>query len=436
MVSNILPLRVVIHPKDSFDDLLQQVSWRMHQCLRHQRYRAELSSDESGLYGTIINIMPFDYDLRFAGYPSHAHNLSLGPVAELAIAVYDRHDGSNPRIDFDANQANYTAEVLASHQVRFLGMLAQLAKSPEVSLHRLEILEPRERELLLDSFNATVRPLPEATLPELFEAQVARDPQAIAVVFGKESLTYGELNARANRLSHYLIGLGVGPESLVGIVLERSFEMIVALLATMKAGGAYLPLDPNYPFARRTQTLDDVVPALVLTSETLRTRLAQNAEVFSLDAPESQTALEQSATHNPRDVERHSALLPHHPAYVIYTSGSTGMPKGVVVTQAGISSMAGAQLECMAVSRESRVLLFASLNFDASLWEVAMALSTGATLVLLREEERSGSALRDLLLAQAVTHATLPPAVLASLEEGDDLLLKGVIVAGEACPEN
>jgi len=222
----------------------------------------------------------------------------------------------------------------------------------------------------------------------------------------------------------------------VGIVLERSFEMIVALLATMKAGGAYLPLDPNYPFARRTQTLDDVVPALVLTSETLRTRLAQNAEVFSLDAPESQTALEQSATHNPRDVERHSALLPHHPAYVIYTSGSTGMPKGVVVTQAGISSMAGAQLERMAVSRESRVLLFASLNFDASLWEVAMALSTGATLVLLREEERSGSALRDLLLAQAVTHATLPPAVLASLEEGDDLLLKGVIVAGEACPEN
>ena len=219
----------------------------MRQCLRHQRYRAELSSDESGLYGTIINITPFDYDLRFAGYPSHAHNLSLGPVAELAIAVYDRHDGSNPRIDFDANQANYTAEVLASHQQRFLGMLAQLLMAPEVSLHRLEILDPRERGLLLDSFNATERPLPEATLPELFEAQVERDPQAIALVFGKEWLTYRELNARANRLAHYLIGLGVGPESLVGIVLERSIEMVVARLATMKAGGAYLPLDPNYP---------------------------------------------------------------------------------------------------------------------------------------------------------------------------------------------
>ncbi len=184
MVSNVLPLRVVIDLKDSFDDLLRPVSCRMRQCLRHQRNRAgdlqsgqPLSPEELGLYDTIVNIMPFDYDLRFAGYPSHAHNLSLGPVAELAIAVYDRRDGSNPRISFNTpNQANYTAEVLASHQRRFWGMLAQLLMAPGMPLHRLEILGPEERHMLLKELNDTARPLPEATLPQLFEAQVERDP--------------------------------------------------------------------------------------------------------------------------------------------------------------------------------------------------------------------------------------------------------------------
>ena len=186
--------------------------------------------------------------------PSTMIFVSQGILQTLTISRWDRWLNSRspfttaataptPRIDFDANQANYTAEVLASHQRRFLDMLAQLLMAPEVSLHRLEILNPRERELLLDSFNATAYPLPEATLPELFEAQVAGAPQAIALVFGEESLTYGELNARANRLAHYLIGLGVGPESLVGIALERSTQMVVALLGVLKAGGAYLPLD-------------------------------------------------------------------------------------------------------------------------------------------------------------------------------------------------
>ena len=123
--------------------------------------------------------------------------------------------------------------------------------------------------MLLEDFNATARPLPDATLPELFEAQVERDPQATAVVFGEESLTYQELNARANRLAHHLIGLGVGPESLVGICLERSLEMVVALLGILKAGAAYLPLDPHYPEARLAFMLADAAPALVLTTTTL-----------------------------------------------------------------------------------------------------------------------------------------------------------------------
>ena len=154
-------------------------------------------------------------------------------------------------------------------------LLKGIVETPDMPLHRLEILGPEERHMLLKEFNDTARPLPEATLPQLFEAQVERDPQAIALVFDEKSLTYQELNARANRLAHHLIGLGVGPESLVGIALERSMEMVVALLGVLKAGGAYLPLDPDYPQARLAHMLADASPALVLTSGALRARLPQ-----------------------------------------------------------------------------------------------------------------------------------------------------------------
>ena len=213
--------------------------------------------------------MPFDYNLRFAGYPVIAQDMiANGPVFdELAIVVYDSNlDGADLRIDFDANADHYTTEALAAHHGRFLELLARLAASAGMPLHRLVVLDAGERRTLLEEFNATAREVPETTLPELFEAQVARTPEAVAVVFGDETLSYAELNARANRLAHHLIGLGVGPECLVGICLERSFDMVVALLATLKAGGAYLPLDPDYPEARLAQMLADAAPAVVLST--------------------------------------------------------------------------------------------------------------------------------------------------------------------------
>ena len=316
---------------------------------------------------------------------------------------------------------------------RFVRLLAAAAATPDALLHRLEILEAQERHMLLEEFNDTARPLPEATLPQLFEAQVARTPEATALVFGEESLTYQELNTRANALAHHLIGLGVGPESLVGIALERSMAMVVALLGVLKAGGAYLPLDPDYPQARLAYMLKDAAPALVLSNGALCQRLPQTIDVLSLDMPKIQAALDQSQAHNPTDTERTARLLSRHPAYVIYTSGSTGTPKGVVVTHIGVPSLVAAQVESLNLTGDSRILQFASLNFDASLSELIMALSTGAALVLLCQKERSGPALREELIARRTTHATLPPAVLATLEGGNDLSLRGLIVAGEVC---
>src|SRR5580704_10167799 len=145
-------------------------------------------------------------------------------------------------------------------------------------------LSPGERRQLLEEFNDTTHAVPETTLPVLFEAQAARTPEAVAVVCGAESLSYAELNARANALAHHLIGRGVGPEALVGICLERSLEMVVALLATLKAGAAYLPLDPDYPATRLAHMLADAAPVLVLSTGSLRARLPETVAIIAFDA--------------------------------------------------------------------------------------------------------------------------------------------------------
>ena len=275
--------------------------------------------------------------------------------------------------------------------------------------------------------------MPQVTLPALLEAQVERSPEAIALVFEESTLSYAELNAQANRLAHLLIGRGVGPENLIALALPRSTEMIIALLGILKAGAAYLPLDPEYPAERLSYMLRDAQPACVLTSARIaeRLRLPEGVAQLLLDHPDSAGALALSPETNPSDAERTQPLSPHNPAYVIYTSGSTGQPKGVVVTHSGIPSLATAQIEHFGVTAQARVLQFASLSFDASLAEIAMALGSGATLVLATSEERSYDALAELIRSRGVTHATLPPAVLANLPE--DLPLEALIVAGEAC---
>ena len=255
----------------------------------------------------------------------------------------------------------------------------------------IELLAPEERRQLLFEWNATARDVPQLTLPALFEAQVERSPEAIALVFEESTLSYAELNAQANRLAHLLIGRGIGPESLVALALPRSTEMVVALLGILKAGAAYLPLDPDYPVERLSYMLRDAQPACVLTSSPDRRALAcRRASLSSARSPDTVSALAQSPETNPSDAERTQPLSPHNPAYVIYTSGSTGTPKGVVVTHSGIPSLAAAQIKHFAVTAEARVLQFASLSFDATLWEFAMALVSGAALVLTEVRERSG----------------------------------------------
>ncbi|MFI1973450.1 condensation domain-containing protein, partial [Streptomyces cinnamoneus] len=212
---------------------------------------------------------------------------------------------------------------------RFVRVLETVTADPAVTVSQVDVLSEPERARILGEWNATGRDVPAGTLPELFEAQVARTPEATALVFDDVELTYAELNARANRLARVLAEHGVGPESLVAVSMERSVELVVALLAVLKAGGAYVPVDPEYPAERIAYVLDDARPTLVLA--TGRPGDALSVPCLLLDDPEFVAHMASRPAGDLSASERHTALLPSHPAYVIYTSGSTGRPKGVVV---------------------------------------------------------------------------------------------------------
>src|SRR5215468_1926656 len=314
-----------------------------------------------------------------------------------------------------------SVEALAGRLVR---LLEAAVAAPDVVIGRLEILSAEERRTLLQEWTATGRALPGATLPQLFAAQAAATPDAVAVVFAGEQLSYGELDARANQLAHHLRALGVGAESVVGVCLERSLELVVALLGILKAGGGYLPLDPGYPRERLAFMLSDAGAAVLISATGLRDRVdAPGVRRVELDGAAAAIAAHPKSA--PADV-----VGPHNLAYVIYTSGSTGTPKGVAVTHGGIPNLAAAQIDRFAITSQARVLQFASASFDAAVSEIATTLVSGATLVLA-PAQREGDALARVICEQNVSHATLPPVLLAELPE--HVPLQTLIVAGEAC---
>ncbi|HXO39076.1 MAG TPA: amino acid adenylation domain-containing protein, partial [Candidatus Acidoferrum sp.] len=298
------------------------------------------------------------------------------------------------------------------------------------------LLNAEQHCRLLVEWNATKHEVKDATLAALFEEQVQQTPEAVAVECGSERVSFRELNRRANQVAHFLIAKGVGPEDIVGIAVPRSAEMVMGLLGIIKSGAAYLPLDTEYPAERLRFMIEDAQPAYLVGLSSTAGLLPQNiftANSLLLDDPVTRNVLEHTASSDPIDSDRVRPLSSYHPAYVIYTSGSTGLPKGVVVTHAGVSSLRQTQMERLDVTPQSRILQFASLNFDASFWETVMALTTGAALVMLSTAMRN-KPLHDVLVENHVTHATLPPTVLAKLTRSERLPLRTLIVAGESCP--
>ncbi|MGH3756102.1 MAG: AMP-binding protein, partial [Pseudonocardiaceae bacterium] len=327
-----------------------------------------------------------------------------------------------------------TVEILFARWVR---LLEAAVADPDTPINRIDLLTPEERHQLLVEYNTTAAPIPATSLPVLFHTQVQATPDAIAVVFEDTILTYTQLNAAANRLAHVLIARSVGPERIVALALPRSVELVVSILAVLKTGASYLPLDPEYPAARIAFMLHDAQPAFLLTNAQREGVLRDSGRVPRLlvDHPDTVAMLGGYPDTDPIDTDRTTPLTLAHPAYVIYTSGSTGIPKGVVVCHGGVSSLA-AQIQRLGIGADSRVLQFASASFDASFWELCIGLLSGATLVLAPPEQLlPGASLAALAEHQRVTHVTLPPSVLAVLPTEDGLPpAVTLVIAGEACP--
>ncbi len=307
-------------------------------------------------------------------------------------------------------------------------VLEAMVADPQRRLSELSLVRGAERAQVLEGWNATAADFPAGTVHELFHAQAERTPASVAVVTGGESLTYAELDARVNRLAHHLRALGVGPEVPVGILLERSPEALVAMLAAHAAGGAYVPLDPAYPDERlRFMAADSGVRVVVSCAALAERSEGLPGRVVLLDA-EAGTIRERPAT-----PPEHGAA-PENLAYVIYTSGSTGTPKGVLVPHRGVLNVVETQRRILGLGTDERVLQLASFGFDASFWDVIAALGNGGTLCLATGDAAlPGPALLRFLGEQHVTVATLQPSTLAVLPPDGLPELRVLVATGDAC---
>ncbi|MFB8173477.1 amino acid adenylation domain-containing protein [Kitasatospora purpeofusca] len=315
-----------------------------------------------------------------------------------------------------------------------LQLVTALEEAPQSRFAALDVLGADERRLVLEKWNDTAVEVVPSTLPGLFAEQVARTPDAVALVFEGVELSYAELDARANRLARLLVGRGVGPESVVAVVMERGVELVVSLLAVLKAGGAYLPVDPEYPAGRIAAVLADAAPVCVLTTTALTGVVPDGAARVAVDDP---AVVAESA-----DLSAQAPavrVLPAHPAYVIFTSGSTGRPKGVAVPHEGIVNRLAWMQEIpgAAIGAGDRVLQKTPFGFDVSVWEFFWPLVQGAALVLARPGgHREPGYLVELIRGEHITVTHFVPSMLEAFlrepEAADCTGLRAVFCSGEA----
>ncbi|MFZ5515906.1 MAG: amino acid adenylation domain-containing protein [Candidatus Zhuqueibacterota bacterium] len=346
---------------------------------------------------------------------------------DLTLEVLEGAD--QMELSFEYNTDLFNAETIERMAAHFAHLVESIVADPEQRLSALPILSEAEKHRMLIEWNQTAAAYPDQScVHEVFQQLAGTNPDAVAATYEAASLTYGELNKKANQLARNLLASGLKPEQFVGICMERSLDMVVGILATLKAGGAFVPLDPAYPSERLAYMISDSRLTILLSQERLKPALPENsARTIFLDSQGAEVFQGDDSNVN-------LPIVPENLAYMIYTSGSTGKPKGTMLQHRGMCNLAQAQQRAFDVTIGSRILQFSSLSFDASVWETVMALLNGSTLCLTqREHLASGQALWQVLREEKINTVTLPPSVAVIIPDEPLPDLKVIITAGEKC---
>ncbi|QSQ19871.1 amino acid adenylation domain-containing protein [Pyxidicoccus parkwayensis] len=354
---------------------------------------------------------------------------------DLALSLRESPEGLEGAIEYNTDLfETATVERLGRHLER---LLQALVDAPERALRDLPLMSAAEQAKVL-AWGGSEEDFEADCIHRLFEAQVARTPDAVALEMEGQTLTYAQMDARANALARVLSERGVGPEVLVGLCIERGMDLVVSMFAVLKAGGAYLPMNPEHPPERLAYMLESSRAALLVAREPYASRVSYRGPTLLLNeggldaAPWSPSHRESAPGVAP--LQSTHEVTARNLAYVIFTSGSTGRPKGTLLEHRGVANLVEIARGMLGLGPGSRVLQFAPMSFDASVWEIYPPLLTGGTVVLARREQVApGEPLAELLARERITAATLPPSVLAVLPDVALPELKVLVSAGEAC---
>ncbi|GMX60226.1 non-ribosomal peptide synthase/polyketide synthase [Paenibacillus elgii] len=431
---NTIPVRVTCEVDTSFADVMKRLQESALESGRYDYYPLyDIQAQTAQKQDLINHIMAFENyplgeqieqagegddgklkvtDVDIEEQTSYDFTLTVMPVDELVIR-------------FDFNTLVYERSVMERLMGHFIHVLEQVSADPQAPVGALELITAAEKTEILDTFNNTATEYPrDQTIHGMFEEQAWRNPDAVAVVFETARLTYGELNEKANRLARTLRDAGVQTDQLVGLMAERSLEMIVGVLAIMKAGGAYIPIDPQYPEERIRYMLEDSGAQVLVGQRHLRQRVSFEGKFLAVDE-------EQSYSKDGSNLEPVSG--PNDLAYVIYTSGTTGKPKGVMVEHRGLCSLKLMFADTLHMTKEDRIVQFASLSFDASCWEILKALCFGSALYIpTKETIQDYRVFEKFMNDNEITAAILPPTYAASLNLDRMTSLKKLITGGSA----
>ncbi|MFO3704978.1 non-ribosomal peptide synthetase [Xanthomonas codiaei] len=431
LVANVISLRLKMDPQQPVHTLFAQVASVVRSALRHQQYRFEDVRRDLGMFGIeqkfarlAVNIEAFDYALRFGQAYAMPHNLCNGPADDLTIFCYERGDGAALRFDLDANPALYDSHELAEHCRRLTQLADAVLDHPTCALGELDVLGEQERQRLLYTWNRTDAPLPaDATLLHGMLQRAELMPAAVVVQYDNRTLDYATLCELASRIAAQWVADGVRPGDVVAVALPRSEQLLVALLAIMWSGAAYLPLDPESPAARNRQMLNDSGAIALVCEPALCERYLIGGMVW-LD---------------PRPAVLPEAIAPlatpDGTAYVLYTSGSTGAPKGVEISHRNLFNFLHAMEHELALRPRDRVLAVTTITFDIAGLELYLPLLVGARVVIapagISHDPRS---LARLIAGEQISLVQATPSLWRILLANQDLALDRLhaLVGGEA----